>query len=333
MKARVYYSDDFLRHDWPGHVERRERLEATMSRLRGGVLAEKVEVVEPRPATADEVGSVHAPWYVRYILEHGEGMLDLDTYMSEGSAIAALRAAGAAVEGVDEALSGRRLVVGMVRPPGHHALPAQAMGFCLFNNAAIGAKHALRRAGRVLIIDWDVHHGNGTELVFYDNPRVLYFSVHQSPLFPGTGAAPDAGVGEGEGFNVNVPLPAGSTDADYAEAFGRILLPIMDDYGPGLVIVSAGYDPHYADPIADMRMTEAGFYALASMVRGGSKNASIVVMLEGGYSLEHLPSSVEASLLGLMGEPYDYRASEEKTGAAAGRIAEALEVQRKYWRL
>jgi acetoin utilization deacetylase AcuC-like enzyme len=304
-----------------------------MARLRGGILAEKIEVVEPRTATAEEVGSVHAPWYVRYILEHGRGMLDLDTYMSEGSATAALRAAGAAIQGVEEVLAGRRLAVGMVRPPGHHALPVQAMGFCLFNNAAIGARHALGKGCRVLIVDWDVHHGNGTELVFYDCPDVLYFSVHQSPLFPGTGAASDTGVGEGEGFNVNVPLPPGSTDADYGEAFRRILLPIMDDYGPGLIIVSAGYDSHQADAIADMRMTEAGFYSLGSMVREGSKNAGIVLLLEGGYSLEHLPSSIEASLLGLMGEPYGYMAEAERTGAAERRIMDALKVQKKYWRL
>ncbi len=333
MKACVYYSDDFLRHDWPGHVERKERLEAAMARLKGGVLAEKLEVMEPRPAALHEVEAVHAPWYVRYILEHGRGMLDPDTYMSEGSAIAALRAAGAAIQGVEEALAGRRLAVGMIRPPGHHALPVQAMGFCLFNNAAIGARYALKRGCRVLIVDWDVHHGNGTEMAFYDCPDVLYFSVHQSPLYPGTGAASDTGAGDGEGFNVNVPLPPGSTDADYVEAFRRILLPIMDDYGPGLVIVSAGYDPHYADPIADMRMTEAGFHSLASMVREGAKSAAITLLLEGGYSLEHLPSSIEASLLGLMGEPYGYTVEAERTGAAEHRIMDALKVQKKYWRL
>jgi acetoin utilization deacetylase AcuC-like enzyme len=333
MHPCIFYSEDFLRHDLPGHVEGKERLEMIMGRLRSGILAGRSEFREPKPAGNADVEAVHAPWYVKNILEHGSGRLDLDTYMSEGSAVAALKAAGAAVDGVDEALSGRELSAGMVRPPGHHAMPAQAMGFCLFNNAAIGAKHALKRIKRVAIVDWDVHHGNGTEAAFYDTPDVLYFSTHESPQYPGTGAAADCGTGDGEGFNVNVPLPAGSTDADYAAVFERILLPIMDSYRPGLVIVSAGYDTHVSDPLGNMRMTEAGFHRLASMVKGCSGNAGIVVLLEGGYSLEHLPSSVEASLLGFMGEPYPANIPEESTEAASVCIAEAAEIQKKYWKL
>lgn len=329
----VFYSDDFLKHGLEGHVECKERLERIMARLRGGILADRLELRSPSPASASDVEAVHAPWYVKYIIGHGEGRLDLDTYMSPGSAGAALKAAGAAVEGVDEALSGRKLSMGMVRPPGHHALPSQAMGFCIFNNVAIGTTHALNRIKKALIVDWDVHHGNGTELVFYERPDVLYFSTHEYPHYPGTGSVTDTGRGEGEGFNVNVPLPAGSTDADYTDAFDRILLPIMDSYKPELVIVSAGFDPHMADPLGDMNVTETGFHRLASMVRDGAKNANIVVLLEGGYSLEHLPSSVEASLLGFMGEPYSGKVAIEKTTAAARHIAMALEIQKKYWRL
>ncbi|HTX43709.1 MAG TPA: histone deacetylase, partial [Methanocella sp.] len=216
--------------------------------------------------------------------------------------------------------------------PGHHALPDHAMGFCLFNNAAIGTMHALKRIKKVIIVDWDVHHGNGTELVFYERPDVLYFSTHEYPHYPGTGRATDTGRGEGEGFNVNVPLPAGSTDADHAEAFDRILLPVMDSYKPGLVVVSAGFDSHRADPLGDMNVTEAGFHRLASVVREGAKKAGIVALLEGGYSPEHLPSSVEAALLGLMGEPYPLKISGEKTGEAARHIAASMEIQKKYWR-
>ncbi len=302
-----------------------------MERLRGGALAERLELREPYPASVPDLEGAHAPWYVKNILGSGEGWLDPDTYMSNGSVAAALKAAGAAVEGVDEALAGRKLSIGMVRPPGHHATPDRAMGFCIFNNAAVGAAHALNRLKRVIIVDWDVHHGNGTELAFYERPEVLYFSTHEYPHYPGTGRAEDRGRGEGEGFNVNVPLPAGSTDRDYEEAFSRILLPIMDSYGPELVIVSAGFDSHAADPLGDMKMTEAGFHRLATMVRDGARNANIVVLLEGGYSLEHLPSCVEAALLGLMGEPFARKMTGERT--ATGQIAAAIEAQKKYWRL
>ncbi|HTY89976.1 MAG TPA: histone deacetylase [Methanocella sp.] len=325
----ILYSDDFLGHDLPGHVESRERLLAIMERLRP--MSGRLEFSEPPPAGISDLEAVHQPWYVKSILGHGRGRLDMDTYMSEGSAAAAMRAAGAAIEAVDLALSGRSLSAGMVRPPGHHALPAQAMGFCLFNNAAIAAMHALKKAKKVLIVDWDVHHGNGTELVFYGRPDVLYFSVHQYPHFPGTGAADDTGTGEGEGYNVNVPLPAGSGDGDYVDAFQRILLPIVGSYRPELVIVSAGYDTHHADPLGDMRMTAAGFGELASLLKSAC-SANVVLLLEGGYNIEHLPSCVEASLLGFMGEDYG-RISGERTAAAAERIHEAAAIQKKYWRL
>jgi len=205
------------------------------------------------------------------------------------------------------------------------------MGFCLFNNAAVGAMHALKRAKKVLIVDWDVHHGNGTELIFYGRPDVLYFSVHQYPLFPGTGAADDTGTGDGEGYNVNVPLPAGSGDADYVHAFERILVPIMDAYRPELVIVSAGYDPHEADPLGGMRMTAAGFGELASIIKTAG-SANIVMLLEGGYSLQYLPLCVEASLRGFTGGDYG-RISGERMPAATERIGEAAAIQKRYWRL
>ena len=332
-KPCVFYSDDFLKHNAVGHPECRGRLEWTMARLRGGNLRDRLEFKEPRPASVIEVEGVHAPSYVEGILRSGECWLDPDTYMSRGSADVALKAAGAAVEGVDEALRGRKLSVGMVRPPGHHALPDHAMGFCIFNNAAIGTMHALESLKKVIIVDWDVHHGNGTELVFYERPDVLYFSTHEYPHYPGTGSASDTGRGEGEGFNVNVPLPAGSTDPDLIEAFEAILVPIMDSYRPGLVVISAGFDAHAADPLGDMKMTEAGFHQLASIVREGAKNAGIVVLLEGGYSPEHLPASVEAALLGLMGEPYPLKIPGERTGAAAYYIEAAKKIQKKYWRL
>lgn len=288
-----------------------------------------LEFREPPPALAGDLEAIHHPRYVEYILGHGPGRLDPDTYMSEGSAAAALRAAGAAVEAVDLALSGRRIVAGMVRPPGHHALPAQAMGFCLFNNPAIGAAHALKKIKKVAIVDWDVHHGNGTELVFYGRPDALYFSVHQHPHYPGTGAAGDTGTGDGEGYTVNVPLPAGSGDADYAAAFEGILLPILDSYRPELLVVSAGYDSHEADPLGDMRMTAPGFGTLASLIAG---YASVAMLLEGGYAIDHLPSCVAASLRGFTGEEFGI-VSKDRTAAAKESIRAAKAVQGRYWRL
>ena len=329
----AFYSEDFLKHDSRGHPECKERLERTMSYLLNRPLAGRLEFRSPGTGKVTDIEAVHAPLYVTMALGLNDGMLDPDTYMCAGSAGAALKAAGAAVECVNGAMAGRKLSIGLVRPPGHHALPAKGMGFCIFNNAAIGAAHALKSRKKVLIVDWDVHHGNGTESMFYYSPDVLYFSVHQYPFYPGTGKAEDMGEGEGEGFNVNVPLPAGCTDADYIEAFRRILLPVMDEFTPDLIIVSAGYDTHYDDPLGGMQMTEAGFHRLAGMVADAAKGANIVVLLEGGYSLAHLPSSIEASLLGFMGEPYEGEMTKEKTKAASARIDEAHNIHRQYWRL
>ncbi len=325
----IFYCDAFLKHGGEDHIERPSRLAQTMAYLNGVGLFGSVDLLEPRPATEAEITAVHATDYLDYVKARGPGDLDPDTVMTEGSFQAATLAAGAAVGCVDESET-RDLAFGMVRPPGHHAMPDHAKGFCIFNNAAIGAAHALKSVKRVLIVDWDVHHGNGTEHMFYTTPDVLYFSVHQYPWFPGTGSPDDVGMDDGAGFNVNVALPARSNDADYLEVFRRLLLPIADSYKPEQIIVSAGFDPLWEDPLGGMHLSPAGFQAMAYALRGIRGARGVAALLEGGYS-EKLPSCVEAAIRGFLGEEADI--SPTTSDLATLNTAYAVEVQKQYWRL
>ncbi|HEX29514.1 TPA: histone deacetylase, partial [Candidatus Poribacteria bacterium] len=192
-----------------------------------------------------------------------------------------------------------------IRPPGHHALKSRAMGFCLFNNVAIGARYIQRKYGlsKVLIVDWDVHHGNGTQAIFYDDPTALYFSTHQYPFYPGTGSREERGIGKGEGYTVNVPLPAGSGDEEYVRIFEEILRPKAIQFDPDFILISAGFDPYEDDPIGGMRVTPEGFAELTKIVKEIAEECCegrLVSVLEGGYNLEGLAESVEAHILALM---------------------------------
>jgi acetoin utilization deacetylase AcuC-like enzyme len=231
----------------------------------------------------------------------GGGQIDADTLVSEGSWVAALHTAGGAVAAVDALLSGetaRTFAAG--RPPGHHATYSRAMGFCLFNNVALAALHALSAHGleRVLILDWDVHHGNGTNDLFHRNPEVLYISIHESPLYPGTGPASDHGAGAGSGYTVNLPVAGGSGDDVWLGLVHERVLPLARDYRPALLLVSAGYDAHADDPLATCLVTEAGFGAMTAAVCGlaDELGAPVGFVLEGGYALEALARSVAATL-------------------------------------
>ncbi len=261
----------------------------------------------------DLLSEVHDPRYislVERVASQGGGLWDLDTYISPGSYRAAIAGVGAAVAAVDAVMSGAHSAFAIVRPPGHHALYASAKGFCLFNNVAVAAHHAVRSYGleRVLIVDWDVHHGNGTQDFFYARPDVLFFSTHRYPFYPGTGALSQTGEGGGRGYTCNVPLPPGVGDNGYEQIFERVLAPLARRYRPQLILISAGYDSHLRDPLGGMAVTVAGFSELARCVRlladeideCGGKVAAI---LEGGYNVEALAESVVATVAALGAEP------------------------------
>ena len=299
----------FLQHDTgTGHPERPQRLAAICEHLRTVGLWASFQHLEPSLAAHDTVGLVHPNDYISLIEQacrEGPTALDPDTMASPGSWEAALRAVGAVTDAIDQVVSGGlEAAFCLVRPPGHHALAQRAMGFCLFNNVAIGARHAQRhhRLSRILIVDWDVHHGNGTQAIFEDDPSVLYFSTHQSPFYPGTGARREQGRGPGTSFTLNVPLASGSGDAQLEQAFRDELWPKALAFRPELVLISAGFDAHQDDPLAGLRVTEAGFATLTRLVRDlvdMSCPGRLVSVLEGGYDLRALGRSVEAHLRAL----------------------------------
>jgi acetoin utilization deacetylase AcuC-like enzyme len=327
----------FLQHDpGPGHPESPARLRSVLSVLARAPVA-GTQVRAPRSATPAELASVHTPELREALLGLAgqRGQIDADTLVSPDSYDAAILAAGAAVGAVEEVMAGRaRNAFALVRPPGHHAEPGQAMGFCLFNNVAIAAE-AGRKLGaeRVLVLDWDVHHGNGTQAAFESRRDVLYQSVHQYPYYPGTGAPHEVGQGAGEGFTVNCGLPGGATDADYRSIFEDLLLPVADAFQPQLVLVSAGFDPHRSDPIGGMLATERGFAAMCSAVRSLAERVcggKLVLVLEGGYSLEGLSQSTHACIEVLAGRQDAFAAGDTSSDAAQA-IARSRAALRPYW--
>jgi acetoin utilization deacetylase AcuC-like enzyme len=270
----------------------------------------KVTRIEPRRAEDEWITQVHTPSYVASLNQHvplsGRVSLDPDTSMSPGSLNAAYLAAGGALAGVDAIMAGQvDHVFCAVRPPGHHAEAGRAMGFCLFNNVAIAARYVQKKYGlsRVLIVDWDVHHGNGTQHSFEDDPSVLFFSTHQYPHYPGTGREDERGQGAGEGFTINVPMEAGGDDEAYHAIFLKALVPAADIFKPEFVIISAGFDAHKDDPLASMGLSEAGYADLTGIVVGIAKRhakSRILSSLEGGYNLAALAASVDAHINALL---------------------------------
>ncbi|MBI4511254.1 MAG: histone deacetylase [Deltaproteobacteria bacterium] len=293
------FDERFLLHRPEGsHPERPDRALAVMDGLRSA-LGDRAVGLPVRAATREELCRVHEPGYLEELarlVPGRSGFLDADTYFSPGSWEAALLAAGASVDVALGAYRGEHpRGFAVVRPPGHHAEPGRAMGFCLINNVAVAAA-AARAEGcsRVAIVDWDVHHGNGTQVMFYRDPTVLFLSVHQFPFYPGTGAPSETGDGEGRGSTINAPLSAGAGDSEYLRVFENVFEPALRSFRPGLVLVSAGFDAHVDDPLAEMRVTPSGFRALAQVIRHVADDVAdgkMACVLEGGYDLEGLRAS------------------------------------------
>jgi len=339
----VLSSDRFADHlTPPGHPERVERA-TTLRRVALGFKQSGGRVVEPVPATQTEVERVHDREYVAAIRQTaGRAVaLDPDTFTSPDSYDIALLAAGAAVGAVDAVLDGPpgTRAFAIVRPPGHHAERDRAMGFCLFNNIAIAAAHARARGiGRVAIVDYDVHHGNGTQWSFYDDPAVLFVSTHQFPFYPGTGAAGDVGRSAGAGFTVNLPIAAGGTNADYERLFTGVVLPVLRQFAPGLILVSAGFDAHRDDPLGGMQLTTEQFGRLTAQLAGVAEECCagrIVAITEGGYDLDAIADCARAviDVFGGARGVGDFPASAGPAPRAEATLKAVLPKIREYWRL
>src|SRR5688572_30662898 len=324
----------------PGHPERVDRhavmqVVASEFRQRGG------SVVEPRGATDEEITRVHERDYLTLLHETaGRAVsLDADTFTSPETYEVARLAAGAAVSAVDRVIDGDAgtRALALVRPPGHHAERNRAMGFCFFNNIAIAAAHARARGlPRIAVVDYDVHHGNGTQWTFYNDPFVLFISSHQFPYYPGTGAADETGTGAGAGFTVNLPLAAGATDADYERVYATVAWPILRAFKPELILISAGFDAYLDDPLAAMRMTAAGFGRLTSSIVAIADECCggrVVAVTEGGYDLKGLAGSLRAAIEALEGKASPKASGEPATPRAEATIKAVAPHLGKYWKL
>ncbi len=310
-KTGLVYDPRYLEHDMGmGHPESPNRLRAIMQQLEQSGTMAQLTRIEPRMAEDEWITKVHTAAYLASLKKHapasGRVSLDSDTSMSPGSLTAAYLAAGGALAAVDAMMTKQvEHVFCAVRPPGHHAEASRAMGFCLLNNVAIAARYAQKKHGlsRVLIVDWDVHHGNGTQHSFEDDPSVLFFSTHQFPHYPGTGRESERGLGAGEGYTINVPMEAGEGDDEYRAVFHKVLVPAAERFKPELVIISAGFDAHKDDPLASMGLTESGYAELTGIVAGIARTYAqgrILSSLEGGYNLMALAASVDAHVRGLL---------------------------------
>lgn len=304
------YDPVYLEHDTGDHPESSRRLEAIISGLDMKFIRQQLKLIPARPATLDELTTVHQAEYISRIeafCRQGGGVWDGDTFMSRGSYKAALYAAGGSIAAVEAVI--KKSVPGayaLIRPPGHHATSSNAMGFCLFNNIAIAANYALKtfQMTRVLIIDFDVHHGNGTQEAFTFNSNVLYISMHQHPLFPGTGHLDEP---SNAGTAINVPLPGGCGDIEYKQVFDEIVVPAAQKFKPELILVSAGYDGHWADEMSNMRLTLDGYFYITQVIQQLANEfcgGRMVFCLEGGYDLKVLSSAVNATFSLWLGDKY-----------------------------
>jgi acetoin utilization deacetylase AcuC-like enzyme len=308
----LYADPLFLKHDTGRHPETADRLRRITARLDKSGLSKMCRAGTYKPLSEDAVTKIHAPVQVmriKQLTEHGGGHVDADTPVSVDSFQVALAAAGACVAAVDEVVKGKAAnALCLVRPPGHHATPKRSMGFCLFNNIALAARHArtAHQLNRILVVDWDVHHGNGTQDVFYEDPEVMFYSIHRygGGFYPGTGAANETGAGKGLGYTLNAPIRYGTSRKDYHDHFTRALEKAADKIKPELVLVSAGFDAHAKDPIGSLGLEVEDFGTLTKGVLEVARTHAkgrLVSCLEGGYNLDMLAESVQAHLEELLG--------------------------------
>ena len=332
----VYYDPIFLQHETGEHPENKRRLITATRVLEESGL--DFEWTSPEPAPVSAIERVHDPAYidrVRQMADDGGGWLDLDTAVSPRSYEAALMAAGAGILATERAVAGGPSAFLLVRPPGNHACRARGMGFCLFNNIAVAAAHAVQVLGleRVLIVDWDVHHGNGTQAAFLGDPHVLFFSTHLGGHYPGTGHTREVGTGDAAGFTVNVPLQHGDGDGAVKLAFETLLDPLAHAFKPQLVLVSAGYDPQEGDPLGGLRFSQTAFRWMSAYLTTFCREQGVagpIFFLEGGYVPEMMAASVVATIQGMSGES---PAFEPKiTADEQADVREALEEIKPYWR-
>ena len=312
-----------------GHPERPARLQAVQEGIERSGLADALLPLPGRAATAAELERVHPAAYLEALEAQsraGGGMLDADTVVSAESWRAAITAAGTGIAAIDALSTGAADAAFLaVRPPGHHARPSQGMGFCLLNNVAVAAAELAARGERVLIVDYDAHHGNGTQEIFYDDPRVLYVSFHEWPLYPGTGRHDEIGAGAGEGATVNLPLPAGATGDVYLRALDDVVAPQVDRFAPTWVLISAGFDAHRADPLTGLGLSAGDYAAISERVAEWAEPGRLISFLEGGYSLDALRDSVAASLPTLIGAPGNAVDGEPDTSGGPGTtVVEAV---------
>ncbi|MFQ5800405.1 MAG: histone deacetylase [Candidatus Hydrothermarchaeales archaeon] len=322
----IVYSEGFLKHDLEGHPENKNRLVKIMEVLGSRGVFETVPLIEPLPANVDDILGVHTKQHIadmQTTSKMGESLFG-DTYFTKETYETALLASGGVITCINNEA---KRCFALVRPPGHHATQGAAMGFCIFNNVAVGAAYARKKSyERIAILDFDLHHGNGTQQIFF-NDDILYVSLHQWPHYPGTGSMEEVGGGKGEGYTVNIPLSAGVSDKSYRLALNEIVFPVLEEFAPDILFISAGYDGHFNDPLGDLRLSSRIYQNIAENVKRTAKK--VVFSLEGGYNLNALPHCVYASLqglFGLKGEAFDAEQKEDK------RVSEHVEMELKALR-